>query len=521
MSYLTLYRKYRPQKFKEVIGQDHIVKILCNAIELDRLAHAYLFSGPRGTGKTTIARIFAKALNCRKGVSINPCQKCDLCQSISLGTAVDTIEIDAASNRGIDEIRQLREGVYFTPIEGQYKVYIIDEAHMLTDPAFNALLKTLEEPPPKTIFVLATTEAHKIPLTILSRCQRMDLKLIKQSDIEKKLIQILGTEQVEFEEKAIKIIAREANGSLRDAISLLDQLISFRKEKVKLEDVFLILGTTEEGQILDLFDSLVRGEVKLLLDIIERLTEEGKNLVQVCRALICYFRGMLMIKLGFYDLVDLDEESIAKLKKYESKINMECLKKSIGFLGKIESEMKWHSPVKLYLEISLMELIGIIEGEMAVLGKEKKEDNITIEKEAKIEKKQESAEGLGSLDLMTIKHSWHDVLMILKDKKISVYTLMCEGELAKYEDNNLKIIFKKGYSFHKEKMSEELNKRLLEDVLAKTYNLGIKVRFYVEGEQSKDDSVSLIKDKEIEREKGKDLETDRLVELFEGKVIDK
>lgn len=520
MAYLTLYRKYRPESFQEVIGQDHLVRILSNGIELDRLTHAYIFSGPRGTGKTSLARILAKSLNCRNGKSIKPCLKCDLCESISKGSSVDTVEIDAASNRGIDEIRQLKEGIYFTPIESQYKIYIIDEAHMLTDPAFNALLKTLEEPPPKTIFILATTAIHKIPLTILSRCQRLDFKLIKQSEIETKLVDILKKEKVEFEEKVTKIIAREARGSLRDAISLLDQLMSYRDEKIKLKDVFLILGTSEEGHILELLESILLSDIKSMLALIEKLTDDGKNLIQVCHALVGYFRYLLMLKLGFLDLIDIEEEAIEKLKKIKSMITLEKLKKTIGFLGKVESEIKWQSEVKIYLEINLLELITILENKAGtkedVVAQKEPQKDIIIKTENKITDKQDHTQ----IDLMSIKHAWNEVLLKLKEKKISVYTLMCEGELNKFENNVLYIIFKKGYTFHKEKMTEELNKRLLEDVLFKNFGIKIKVEFFVEGERSLHGHAGIMISHDEHKIEDKDIETEKLVELFEGKVLD-
>lgn len=520
MEYITLYRKYRPQSFDDVIGQEHIVRIISNSIELNRLSHAYIFSGPRGTGKTSIARIFAKALNCRQGKSLKPCLKCDLCEAIAQGNAVDTIEIDAASNRGIDEIRQIKERIYFSPIEGQYKIYIIDEAHMLTDPAFNALLKTLEEPPSKTIFILATTEVNKIPLTILSRCQRLDFKLIRQKEIEDKIKEILKKEKVECEEKVIKIVGREAKGSLRDAISLTDQLISFRDEKIKLKDAFFLLGTSEEGHVVELLNYLVNENIKSMIKLIGDLTEDGKNLIQLTHSLVNYFRYLLMLKLNFNDLIDVDKETLKKLNNISNKLSIESIKNAISFLGKMETEIKWQSEIKVFLEINLLELMMIISKKKELIKEDiidNKSEEIILEKEEKIPEKSSQSE----LDLISIKHGWNEVLTKIKEKKISVYTLVCEGDLFKFENSILTILFKKGYSFHKEKLEEENNRRILEEVLLKIFKNKIKTEYIVEGDKIQNrQSVYKGKEEDNLSEKNKDVETEKLVELFEGKVIE-
>ncbi|MEM5794931.1 MAG: DNA polymerase III subunit gamma/tau, partial [Bacillota bacterium] len=242
MAYIALYRQWRPQDFEQLVGQEHISTTLKNAITSNRIAHAYLFSGPRGTGKTSTAKIMAKALNCLQGPTIHPCNACDRCKRIIDGSSMDVLEIDAASNRGIDEIRELREKVKFTPVDGRYKVYIIDEVHMLTTEAFNALLKTLEEPPAHAIFILATTEPHKIPATILSRCQRYDFRRIDSEAISGRLLKVLQEMSIEAEPEALGVIARFAEGGLRDALSILDQCIAFSGDRITVEDVRSMLG---------------------------------------------------------------------------------------------------------------------------------------------------------------------------------------------------------------------------------------------------------------------------------------
>ena len=297
MSYTALYRKFRPREFKDVKGQDAIVTTLKNQIEADRIGHAYLFCGTRGTGKTTVAKIFAKAVNCESPMGGSPCGTCASCRAVAAGVSMNVIEIDAASNNGVENIRRIREEVTYRPAEGKYKVYIIDEAHMITVGAFNALLKTLEEPPPYVIFILATTEAHKIPVTILSRCQRYDFKRISVDTICERLTELLEKEQVSAEERAVRYIARAADGALRDALSLLDQCMAFYLgQTLTYERVLHVLGAADTETFSRLLRSTVAQDAASAIDVVEELIVNGRELSQFTVDFTWYLRNLLLVK---------------------------------------------------------------------------------------------------------------------------------------------------------------------------------------------------------------------------------
>ena len=298
MSYLVIARKWRPQTFEEVIGQPHATRTLQNAVRLDRIAHAYLFTGARGVGKTSIARILAKALNCEKGPSPTPCNQCSNCREISKGNSVDVIEIDGASNRGIDNIRELRETVRYRPAKGRYKVYIIDEVHMLTSEAFNALLKTLEEPPPHVIFIFATTEPHKIPATILSRCQRFDFRRLGLQQIVEHLKTITSQEGADFSDGVLYSIAREADGSMRDAQSLLEQLLAFSGDGLPDREILDILGVIDRQSVLKAAEAVLSGNAPACLGLIEDVYRRGIDSRRFCQHLCDHFRNLLFIAIS-------------------------------------------------------------------------------------------------------------------------------------------------------------------------------------------------------------------------------
>jgi len=329
MSYLVLARKWRPQSFFEVVGQEHIKRSLQNAIRYNRLPHALLFSGPKGVGKTTMARILAKALNCERGPSIEPCNKCISCKEIDLGNSIDVQEIDGASNRRINEVREIRENVKYRPSRGRYKVYIIDEVHMLTEEAFNALLKTLEEPPPHVIFVFATTEPHKVPPTIVSRCQRFPFQRISSDIICHRISEIASAEKINIEEDAIRLIAHSSEGSLRDALSLLDQLVSFSTPPINVKDVQEILGLFDTHLVLETIDAILNGDLKRILETIHKIYEEGSDLKQFYLNLITYFRHLLIAKLtekaSLVDLPDYEWEILRNIAKNQSISHLEQL----------------------------------------------------------------------------------------------------------------------------------------------------------------------------------------------------
>ncbi len=358
MSYLIYARKYRPQTFEEMIGQKPIVRTLQNAIKNNRVAQAYIFSGMRGVGKTTAARILAKALNCQQGPTPIPCNKCEFCLGINEDRSVDVLEIDGASNRGIDEVRSLREGVKYKPIHSRYKVIIIDEVHMLTREAFNALLKTLEEPPPHTVFIFATTEFHKVPATIVSRCQHFEFKKISQKEIIKHLIDITQKEKIEVSSYGLNLIAEAADGSLRDAQSLLDKAVAFSGNIIRDEDLKEVLGTISREILFSFSNAILEEKPEEIFALVEKVIEYGYDIRFFYKELIQHFRNLLLVKSvkSPQDLLPLNEEEIEDLRKEAEKASREELLRHLVVLQGGEQELKFSSHPRIYLEVFLVKL---------------------------------------------------------------------------------------------------------------------------------------------------------------------
>jgi DNA polymerase-3 subunit gamma/tau len=361
MSYLVLARKWRPQVFEDVVGQRTITQTLQNGISQGRVAHAFLFTGARGVGKTSTARILAKALNCEKGPQINPCNQCTTCHEISSGTSMDVIEIDGASNRGIDEIRELRENVRYTPAKSRYKIYIIDEVHMLTREAFNALLKTLEEPPPHIIFVFATTEPHKIPATILSRCQRYDFKRIPLKEIIGSLKKIVEEEKVQMTQRALLSIAQESEGSLRDAQSLLDQVISYGGKEIRDEDMVEVLGLIDHKILYDTIEAIANQDAEGCMGVIRHVYHYGVDLQHFCRELLQYLRNLILMKVSEHPegLMELPEEELEILKKQAEKFEFDQLNHLFNLLLKGEEEIAQSTFPRTMLEMTLIRMVKL------------------------------------------------------------------------------------------------------------------------------------------------------------------
>lgn len=359
MSYTALYRKFRPQDFEDVKGQEHIVTTLKNQIKADRIGHAYLFCGTRGTGKTTIAKILARAVNCEHPVDGSPCNTCKTCRTIMEGTSMNVIEIDAASNNGVDNIREIREEVAYRPTEGRYKVYIIDEVHMLSTGAFNALLKTLEEPPSYVIFILATTEAHKIPITILSRCQRYDFRRITVDTIADRLTELMNKEGNDVEEKAIRYIAKAADGSMRDALSLLDQCIAFYLgEKLTYEKVLENLGAVDTDIFSGLLRKILRQDTAGAVKTLEEIILQGKEMGQFVTDFIWYLRNLLLIGSSEHpeDAVDVSAENLEKMKEESTMMDAETLMRYIRIFSELSNQIKYASQKRVLVEIALIKL---------------------------------------------------------------------------------------------------------------------------------------------------------------------
>lgn len=518
MAYISLYRKYRSQTFDEIVGQDAVTTTIKNAIKTKKLGHAYLFTGPRGTGKTSTARIFAKALNCAGNDLPNPCGKCDQCKKITSGQALNVIEIDAASNRGIDDMRELREKIRYKPVEGLYKVYIIDEVHMLTNEAFNALLKILEEPPQDTVLILATTEPQKVPATISSRCQRFDFGRISVDKISAHLKNIARSENIKIEDDAITLIARHSEGALRDAISLMDQLSSYCEGTIKAADVAEVLGTAEPDFLFEFALSLLYGNEKDVFALVERAVSQGVSIPQLTRGLIYHFRNMMIAKVGVEDVLELSKEQIGRIKADAGRFSLERIKNIINRLSLSETDMKWHHNVRLVLEVALIEICSVSVGKEDVVAEKAafnkvvkeetapaviiKEENVPAVVQAKVpEKKAAGSE---------VTEKWPAVLDRMKTKNLFGFVSLCEAQpYGINSKGKLVLRFKKGYSFHKMRIEEQKNMAALEEAISEVTGSQMKVECQMhDGDEA---SVAVKKKEKVS--------TDDVVEIFDGRII--
>ena len=355
--YLALYRKFRPKSFNEVIGQEHITNTLINQVKTGQVSHAYLFTGTRGTGKTTCAKIFAKAINCLSPINGSPCGKCEVCSAIEEANNIDVLEIDAASNNGVNEIRELREKIKYPPIHGRYKVYIIDEVHMLTDSAFNALLKTLEEPPRHAVFILATTEVYKLPATILSRCMRFDFRLVPTDLLCNLIENIFNTIGVNYDKQSVEAIAVAGEGSVRDALSVADCVVAFSGNNITYDKTMEILGKSDKDVVIKLADNIIDGNLGEVLETINDIYNSGKNLIALGKEITVYFKDLLVVKncKDSKKMLNVSEQTFNKIQNQAQKISTENL---INFMQKfsgIEAELKYALSPKTLIEIVCLE----------------------------------------------------------------------------------------------------------------------------------------------------------------------
>ncbi|MCX5678663.1 MAG: DNA polymerase III subunit gamma/tau [Candidatus Omnitrophica bacterium] len=513
MAYIVFARKYRPRNFEEITGQSHITTTLKNAIEQSRVAHAYLFAGPRGVGKTTTARILAKALNCEKGPTTKPCNKCASCQEITSGSSLDILEIDGASNRGIDEIRSLRENAKFMPSKGAFKIYIIDEVHMLSNEAFNALLKTLEEPPPHVKFIFATTHAHKVPPTILSRCQRFDFRRIPTKDILANLKKITKEEKLAVDDEALGLIAKYGDGSMRDAQVILDQIASFTKEKVGASDVTKILGVVDDEILFALSGAIHNKDPKTALKIIDGLVNGGKDVMQAVVGLIEHFRNISIAKVAkeLDSLIDAGSDKIERYREESAKFTIEemlyiiyTLSNAIDFMRKTDmARIPFEAAlVKLTLNGGIVPLADIMKRIEALEGKttahQASIESAHVEPETEESRPRIVPRQSGSLD--EILSSWMKVISYIKAKKISIASYLQEGDPIALEGNTLTIGFAKEFQFHKEVLESSDNKKTIETAIKDMLGLELRVLLIVtepvttrdrssnEGARSADDS---------------------------------
>lgn len=461
MAYMALYRKFRPKVFDDVVGQEHITRTIKNQIKSGRIAHAYLFSGGRGSGKTSTAKILARAVNCLNPHDGEPCNECEICKQALEGTLIDISEIDAASNNGVDNIRDIREEVEFIPTNAKYRVYIIDEVHMLSTGAFNALLKTLEEPPKHVIFILATTEPQKLPVTILSRCQRFDFKRISTYNIIKRLKTICEESNIEVEEAALKIIAKMSDGAMRDAISLLERCIADGDEKITESKIRELIGIPEFEYLLDLSKDLIECNAeKALLDA-EKLINEGKDLEVFTWELIKFIRDLLMLKMSDNLVMYKDEEKEKMNDLLKSCAGKERLLSLITDLSALQNSMKWATDKEVIFETGLIKITFSSNNNLIAKNNEKDE----------AEQKNDA-----SINNNMLKEK---VLSLLKEnKKMIMYTILSNAEITEVSDDLVHINFNKTIDdVNKQYMQKDDSKLTIKEVVKNALNKEMKIRY--------------------------------------------
>ncbi|MCX5705454.1 MAG: DNA polymerase III subunit gamma/tau [Candidatus Omnitrophica bacterium] len=496
MSYTVFALKWRPKNFSEIVGQDHIVTTLKSAIEKGRLGHAYLFAGPRGVGKTSAARILAKAINCKEGLAMEPCSKCSSCLQISESRSLDVIEIDGASNRGIDEIRVLRENVKFAPVSGKFKVYIIDEVHQITADGFNALLKTLEEPPPYVKFIFATTHPHKVIPTILSRCQRLDFRRISAMEISAQLEKIAKAENISIDKEVIFTIAKSSDGSMRDAESVLDQLFSFSQGKISIKDVVSVLGLVEQETLFAITDTLIRKDPKAALSLLDNIIDGGKDTAVFLNNLIEHFRNLMVAKVtrGDEKLIDLPADICERLVRQSEAFTLEEIVGAFNILANTQEMAKRLESMRIPLEINLVRLAHDKKGaatniastpvkEAPPVAKAHPSEQLRItpveqSRSAPAEQPRITpVEAPQAISLDEIRISWKNIIDNLGKVKMSVATYLNEGEPLTVQGELLTVALPRSCSLHKESLEKRENKALIEKILFEVVRVPVRTQF--------------------------------------------
>ncbi len=553
MSYIVLSRRYRPKSFNEIVGQKHIVTTLVNALQSDRVAHAYLFAGPRGVGKTSMARILSKALNCQKGTTGNPCNKCSTCNSITNGNDIDVLEIDGASNRGIDEIRNIRQNVGYAPAVSRYKIYIIDEVHMLTREAFNALLKTLEEPPEHVKFIFATTSPSRVPDTVQSRCQRFDFKNISVPDISDRLAKICKAENISAEEEVFQSIAKYARGGLRDSESILDQLASFCHEKITLKDVYDIFGVVSEEKISNLINSFIEKRPELSIEIFQEIIESGRDIEGFIDQLLLYIRDLLLVSVckKESDTIETVSSDINLLRMQSSSLSPDTLMYMFQIISEAKSKTRDLLQQRIFLEVLFIKLAtmeelkplstvldkieGIkkmFEGSVENVGKVVPTYNEGVTAPAKTEIKENPSDGYaetnkkasGGADFV---NTWDKVMIEVQAEKKTIWALLSGARVLNIDDNEAVVEFPRNYFIHKERLEKPEEKRIIEGCLEKVTGKKIQVKFTISKNGHKTTNIKDSKHGLVQEKKHKGVEDDvknepmvkKTIEFFDGSIV--
>ncbi|GAA0819364.1 DNA polymerase III subunit gamma/tau [Clostridium tertium] len=512
MGYTALYREWRPQNFYDIVGQEHITTTVKNQILNDRIAHAYLFCGTRGTGKTTTAKVFAKALNCLDLKDEEPCNECEMCRKINDGLAIDVTELDAASNNGVDKIRDIIDDVKYPPQEARFKVYIMDEVHMLSTGAVNAFLKTLEEPPNNVIFILATTDPQKLPITILSRCQRFDFKRINNNEITERLRKIVNEQNALADDKSLNLIARVSDGAMRDALSILDQAISMGNGAVEYDVLINMLGLVTNDHLFNLTNSVIQRNVEKSIGIIDEVVYAGKDIYLFIKDLIAHYRNILMAKVtnNPEEVLDMSEENIALIKEQASKIRAEEVMRYIRILQETESNAKISKQARLYLELAVIKMCkieydtsneviltrinkleeGLKNGSLKVVsaastnkGDSKKEvvTNKPSREQPKLRSNDIVANENSKVTLNDIQRSWKDILERFKARRaMIVYASMLTGKPVECKNGVLTIEYEDQFKFNKDRLEKPEYRAIIQEVLAEIFREDIKIAFEVE-----------------------------------------
>lgn len=517
MAYTALYREWRPKSFKDVVGQHHVTVTLKNQIKNGRIAHAYLLCGTRGTGKTSTAKILAKAINCLSPEEGEPCNKCEMCKKINSGSAIDVVELDAASHNKVEHIRDIIEDVQYPPSESKYKVYIVDEVHMLSISAVNAFLKTLEEPPTNVVFILATTDPQKLPITILSRCQRFDFKRIKSEDIFLRLRNIVDELGIFADDKSLKLVSRMCDGAMRDAISILDQVISMGNDKIDYDGVVDVLGLVTNENLIRLVDSIIDKKIDSSIKILDDIVLSGKDIYNFIKDMTLHMRNLMMVKITDKpeDVLDMSSENIETLKQQASKLRVEEIMRYIRILQETEEQCKWSRQSRIFLELAIIKMIkieydtskeiilsriskiekAIKEGTINV--KCNKDNNIdtniekenieilkhnteAIEKEEVIEEETNDENHTSNLTLDKVKMSWNDVLGILKARReMIIFASLATGKITNFKNGVIYITYDEDYAFNKKRLEQEPYKSKAEYIFSEALKEKVKLKYSV------------------------------------------